>query len=145
MFLGQFEHAIDDKGRTTIPARFRELLEDGAYITQGFDPNLIVYPASVFTKISQQINHLSITDPSARRLKRLIFANAVRVEFDRAGRILIPQFLRDRAGLADQAVIVGSGTYIEIWSAENWENQVVDMQNQESGIEQYAALNLTLD
>ncbi len=73
MFLGQYEHTVDTKGRMTIPVRFRELLEEGAYITQGFDLNLVVLTASAFERISEYVNQMSLTDPSARQLKRLIF------------------------------------------------------------------------
>ena len=90
MFLGQYRHNLDNKGRLTIPARFRELLSDGAYITQGFDKNLMVLTAPTFEFISQRVNQMSITDPTARELKRLLFSTADRVEPDSNGRILIP-------------------------------------------------------
>jgi len=145
MFLGYYEHAIDEKGRTTIPARFRELLNDGAYITRGFDQNLIVYTAEAFDRISLHVNKLSITDPLARDLRRLIFSHAERVEFDRAGRILIPQVLRESAQLKDTAVIAGAGASFEIWAPQLWEVKEKQAQNPELIANHFAALDLTIE
>ena len=105
MFLGRFEHTIDEKGRITVPARFRELLADGAYVTQGFDHNLIVLPAPSFEQMYANVNQMSMTDPVARQLKRFIFANAVQVDFDRAGRMLLPQYLRESVSLDGNAIL----------------------------------------
>ena len=85
MFLGQYSHSFDEKGRLTIPVKYREALHAGAYVTQGFDRNLMVWTAASFEQIYAQVNDLSITDPNARLLKRLIFSNAVQVEIDRVG------------------------------------------------------------
>lgn len=146
MFLGRFEHSIDEKGRMTFPARFREELGDqGAFLTRGFDQNLIVYTTADFTKISQRLNQLSLTDDNARVLRRLIFSNAVQVEFDKTGRILIPQFLRQAAGLDAAAMVVGAGEYFEIWSPELWAGQDAQLQDPQMNAQRYAALNLTLE
>ncbi len=142
MFLGQHEHTIDEKGRLIIPARYREPLEAGAYITRGFDQNLIVFTASHFEQIYQRVNQMSMTDPSARALRRLMFANADRVQFDKTGRILIPQFLRDAAGLNSSVVVVGVGDLFEIWSAEQWANQSEQLSDTETNAQRYAALSL---
>jgi len=88
VFLGRYDHTIDEKGRVTIPSRFRELLENGAYLTRGFDKNLMVIPAPAFEQMFLRITALSITDPAARLLRRMVFTPAARIEFDRAGRIL---------------------------------------------------------
>ncbi|HZU86860.1 MAG TPA: division/cell wall cluster transcriptional repressor MraZ [Anaerolineaceae bacterium] len=146
MFLGRFDHSIDEKGRMTFPARFREDLGDqGAFLTRGFDQNLIVYTAANFTKISQRLNQLSLTDDNARVLRRLIFSNAVQVEFDKSGRILIPQFLRQAAGLESAAMVIGAGEYFEIWSPELWAGQDAQLQDPQLNAQRYAALNLTLE
>jgi MraZ protein len=144
MFLGRYAHTFDEKGRIAIPTRFRDLLDGGAYLTQGFDKNLIVYRAQDFEQIYQQVNNLSITDPNARLLKRLIFANAIKVEVDKVGRILIPQYLKETVGLnGNNAVIVGVGDYFEIWSPEQWEIQNNQMQDSDTTAQRFAALNLT--
>jgi MraZ protein len=142
MFLGQYRHTLDNKGRLTIPARFRDALSDGAYITQGFDRNLRVLTVQAFERIYQGADRLSSTDPVARQLRRLIFASANLVEPDKVGRILIPHFLRDVAGLVDEAVVVGVGDSIEIWSPENWEKQVSLLQDADANAERFTALDL---
>lgn len=144
MFLGQYSHTIDEKGRTTIPVRYREWLTDGAYITQGFDQNLIVLTASAFEQIYQRINQMSITDPNARLLRRLMFASAERVEIDRVGRFLIPQFLRDAAQLQETAMLVGAGGHFEIWSPELWKQQETLLQDAEARADRFSALNLAV-
>jgi len=144
MFLGRYEHTVDDKGRVTIPARYRELLENGAYVTQGFDHNLIVLPAPSFENMYLHVNDLSMTDPTARQLKRFIFANAERCDFDRAGRMLLPQFLRDAAQLDGAAILVGVGDYFEIWSPKNWALQNELLQDTEITTQRFAALNLPI-
>lgn len=124
MFLGQFYHNLDDKGRLIIPARYRDYLSpDGAFVMQGFDQNLMVLPVAKFEELSRQVNLLSLTDSSARLLKRLIFSTADKVDVDKIGRILLPQFLRQFAGLEENLVIVGAGNYFEIWSQDAWKAQ----------------------
>ncbi|MGD0006052.1 MAG: division/cell wall cluster transcriptional repressor MraZ [Anaerolineaceae bacterium] len=145
MFLSHHQHSIDEKGRMTIPASYREQLQDGAYITQGFDQNLIVLPRTSFERISTRINQMSLTDPAARQLRRLIFSHAEKIEFDRAGRILIPLFLRESALLANAAEVVGAGNYFEIWSPELWTKQDAEYQNPEFNNQRYAALDLTTE
>ncbi len=144
MFLGQYQHRIDSKGRLTIPSRFREMLASGAYVTLGFDRNLMVLTPDAFQSISERVNQMSLTDPTARQLRRLIFATADRVEVDRSGRILIPQFLRETAGLENQVVVVGSGTYFELWTPEEWSKQASEIQNTEANAQRFAAFDLSV-
>jgi MraZ protein len=146
MFTGRYEHSIDEKGRMTFPARFREDLgEEGGFLTLGFDRNLIVYTSANFTRISQRLNQLSLTDENARLLRRLIFSNAVPVEFDKAGRILIPQYLRQAAGLDSSAVVAAGGDYFEVWSPERWAEQDAQMNDPEFSTQRIAALHLPLE
>ncbi len=141
MFLGQYQHNIDNKGRLTIPARFRELLvAEGAYVTQGFDNNLTV-PS--FDQIYHRVNRMSMTDPMARLLKRLIFSAADLLDIDKAGRILIPQFLREAAGLDGEVVIVGVGDYFEIWSPIIWQEQLSQIKDVEANAQRFMALDLS--
>ena len=145
MFLGQYQHSIDNKGRLTIPSRFRELLAaDGAYILQGFDRNLIVLPEPAFDLISKRVNSLSMTDATARALRRLIFSTAQRVDTDRTGRILIPDFLRQTANLATEAMLIGAGAYFEIWSPDLWGQQVAQIQDDDSYGQRFALLDLSI-
>lgn len=144
MFLGQFVHAIDAKSRLTIPASFRGMLEDGAYITQGLDPNLMVLTPPSFQVLYDRINKLSMTDPKARQLKRLMFANAAEVKLDSAGRILIPQFLQEFAGLEGTALVVGVGKHFEIWSPGVWSKETETLNDPELNAERYIDLDLPI-
>jgi MraZ protein len=142
MFLGQHEHTIDEKGRMTIPARYREVLEQGAYMTQGFEQNLMLLTAISFEQVAQRINEMSMTNPRARELKRLIFGRAERVEFDRAGRFLIPQYLRDIAKLQDGAIVVGLGDFIEIWNPDQWAKQEAVLDDPDFTNDRFEAFDL---
>ena len=143
MFLGQYSHAIDDKGRLTIPSKYREGLAGGAYISQGFERNLMVLTVQAFESISNSVSRMSITNPMSRQLKRLIFATADYVELDGAGRIRIPQFLRDVAGLESDAIVIGVGDYFEIWSPEAWSPQADILQDADANTQRFAALDLS--
>jgi MraZ protein len=145
MFLGQYQHSIDNKGRLTIPSRFREILADeGAYILQGFDRNLIVLPEPAFERLSTRVNSTSLTDATARALRRLIFSTAERIEADRTGRILIPDFLRQAASLETEAMLIGTGNYFEIWSPRLWEQQVAHSEEDDSNGQRFALLDLSI-
>ena len=123
MFLGQYTYTLDDKGRLTIPARFREELTGSIVITRGLDHCLTLYPMDIWDEIAQKVNAVPITDPRGRALRRVFFADAMSAELDRQGRILIPDRLREIAGLdlTAEAVIVGLDRFIEIWTPERWE------------------------
>jgi MraZ protein len=145
MFLGQYQHAIDDKGRLTIPARFRELLEGGAYVTQGFDKNLMVMTESYFKLVYERLSTMSITDPGTRLLRRMILGNAYPVEVDKVGRVLLPQGLRQFLGLNGEAVVVGQGEYFEIWLPMEWNTQATELQDTEANAQRFATFNLSAE
>lgn len=142
MFLNHYHHNLDEKGRLTIPARYRELISQGAYITLGFDQNLMVLTTSYFNEIAERSAKLSLTDATSRQLMRLIFSNAERVEVDKAGRILIPQSLRDAVQLDGEAVVVGVLNYFEIWSPSLWNRQSESMTNAEANEQRFSALTI---
>jgi MraZ protein len=143
MFLGRYQHSIDDKGRLMVPARFRELLEGGAYLTQGFDKCLMVMTETHFTQVYETITSMSLTDPNARLLRRLIFSNAYQVELDKIGRILVPGNLRQYAGFENDAVITGQGEYFEIWAPAEWDKQAALLGDAEANNHRFATLNLS--
>ena len=122
MFLGEFRHNIDGKGRLTIPAKFRAELTPGLVITQGIDPCLVVYPIAEWEKLAESIKNLPFTQREARDLRRLVFAGASDTAPDRQGRVLIPPLLREYAQLKldNEVVIVGLHSYLEIWKPELW-------------------------
>ena len=103
----------------------------------------MVLTASAFERISSRVNEMSLTDPTARQLKRLLFATADRVEMDNSGRVRIPQFLREVAGLDGDAVIVGAGDYFEIWSPQAWQPKAAELQDTETNAQRFATLELS--
>lgn len=142
MFLGRYEHTIDDKGRITIPSKFREDLGNSVYVTQGLDGNLQAFPPDLFDLVANQVRSISYLDANSRKLRRILFSNAERVKFDSAGRILLPAFLRETANLKEMAIVVGSGEYFEIWSPENWQAQQTSLNDIEANEERFSALDL---
>jgi len=120
MFLGAFEHTLDNKGRITLPAKFRAELAQGVVITRGLDRCLFLFPLVEWAPLAQRISALPLTNSDARNLRRLMFSEAGDVIPDRQGRILIPAYLREYANLNSQVIITGLDTYIEIWNAEAW-------------------------
>lgn len=122
MFLGEYEHSIDTKGRIAIPARFREDLTEGLILTRGFDNCLQGFPMGVWKSLAERVSASSLGNVEARNLRRLLFSGASEVEFDRQGRILIPQNLREYANITEQVIVVGMNTYFELWSFEHWQN-----------------------
>ncbi len=134
MFLGEFEHTIDDKGRVAVPARFREDLQEGLVLTRGFDHCLQVFPRPTWQSLAQRISSLSLGNEEARNLRRLLFSGAAEVEVDRQGRILIPQNLREYAALSEQVVIAGLDTYFEIWARDRWQEVLERLDSSGSSI-----------
>jgi MraZ protein len=143
MFLGQFQHNLDDKGRLMIPARFRELLAAGAFITQGFDMCLMVMTDIYFKQVYDRINAMNLADPTARLLRRLILSNAYPVEVDKVGRILVPQNLRQVITLESEAIVAGQGEYFEVWTPAAWNEQMAELQNIETNNQRFATLDLS--
>jgi len=143
MFLGQYQHNVDEKSRLMIPARFRELLVGGAYITQGFDRCLMVMTANYFEEVYRRINSMNLADPTARMLRRLFLANAYPVEIDKVGRILIPANLRQVIDLSGEAIVAGQGEYFEVWTPAQWNEQVAKLQDTDANNQRFAALDLS--
>lgn len=143
MFLGQFAHNVDVKGRLTVPVRFRASLAAGAFVTQGFERNLMVYTTDSFERLAKRANMLSSTDPEARAVRRMIFGGATEVSLDSVGRILIPPFLREFAELRDEVTVVGVGEYFEIWSTQAWLKELASVTDAESNSRRFAAFDLS--
>lgn len=120
MFLGEYTHTIDDKGRVTIPARFRAELAGGLVVTRGFDRNLMIYPITEWQEMAERVAARPVSDESVRAFRRRIFAGATDLEPDRQGRIVLPQYLREFAGIDGEVVVAGMYDYIELWDAEAW-------------------------
>jgi MraZ protein len=144
MFYGQFEHTIDEKGRLTIPSRYREeLSSDTLVLTTGFEHSLIVLTPEIFSIVSNQVRSKPITNPTSRQFRRYFFSHAQELEIDKTGRILLPAFLRETANLTDSAVLVGNGDYFELWSPENWQLQSDLLNDSDANEQRFSALDLT--
>ncbi|GAB4450098.1 MAG: division/cell wall cluster transcriptional repressor MraZ [Anaerolineales bacterium] len=127
-----------------VPARYRDLLAAGAYITQGFDKCLMVMTESHFNEVYAILNGLNMADPSARMLRRLILSNAYPVEVDKIGRILVPQNLREFLGVTSgELIVAGQGEYFEVWAPAEWKAQMDNLQDVNANAERFATLNLS--
>jgi MraZ protein len=143
MFLGQYQHNLDEKGRLMIPARYRELLAAGAFIMQGFDRCLMVMTDGHFKEVYERINAMNMADPNARLLRRLILSTAYTIEIDKVGRILVPQVLREVNGLDGEAIVAGQGEYFEVWNPVEWNEQINQLQDIEMNNQRFATLDLS--
>lgn len=121
MFMGQYNHTIDAKGRVIIPAKFREKLGDSFVVTKGLDGCLYGYAEKEWTAFEERLGTLPITNKNTRQFTRFFLAGAAECELDKQGRILIPAVLREFAGLEKDVVLVGSASKIEIWSKERFD------------------------
>lgn len=120
MFIGEYAHTIDEKGRMAIPAKMRGKLLDGAVVTRGLDNCLFVYTKEEWQKLAEKLATLPLTNANSRAFSRLMLAGAMDVEFDKQGRILLPAYLRDFANLKNKAVVAGLYSRIEIWNESAW-------------------------
>ena len=121
MFMSQYNHTIDAKGRVIIPAKFREKLGDSFVITKGLDGCLYGYAKEEWSAFEEKLGTLPITNKNSRQFTRFFLAGAAECELDKQGRILIPSVLREFAGLDKDVVLVGVASKIEIWSKERWD------------------------
>ncbi len=124
MFMGEYNHTIDAKGRLIVPAKFREALGDEFVVTKGLDGCLFVYSNSEWNAFEEKLRTLPLTNKNARQFTRFFLAGAAACEVDKQGRILLPQVLREFAKLEKDVVLVGVASRIEIWSKEVWEESV---------------------
>ena len=126
MFMSEYNHTVDTKGRLIVPSKFREQLGDEFVVTKGMDGCLFVYANDDWSDFEQKLTSLPLINKEARKFARFFLAGAAQVEVDKQGRILLPANLRQFAGLEKDVVLVGVGSRIEIWSRENWENMDAD-------------------
>ena len=127
MFMGEYNHTIDTKGRLIIPAKFREQLGNEFVVTKGLDGCLFVFPMNEWELFEQKLRTLPLTQKSARKFTRFFVAGATECELDKQGRILLPQTLREFAQLEKDVVLSGNLNRVEIWSKANWaENNAYD-------------------
>ncbi|WP_220740171.1 division/cell wall cluster transcriptional repressor MraZ [Leuconostoc miyukkimchii] len=129
MFMGEYSHTLDAKGRLIIPAKFRNQLGDKFIVTRWMEHALRAMPISVWEKLEEQLNQLPLGKKEARQFKRFVLAGAMEAEIDKQGRIIIPSNLKDYAGLEKSVTVTGSGDSFEIWSSENWHDYTLATAN----------------
>lgn len=122
MVLGEYRHIIDEKGRVAIPAKFRPKVETGAIVTRGIDRCLFVFSTADWERLVEKLTALPLAQANSRAFVRLMLAGASDVKLDSQGRILVPDYLREYAGLKKQAVVTGLYNRIEVWDAAAWES-----------------------
>jgi MraZ protein len=120
VFTGEYRHSVDDKGRIAVPAKFRAQLEEGAVISRWLDACLAIHTRTGWEALAARVAGLPMTDASSRLFTRYVFAGAFEAELDRQGRVVVPAYLREWAGLGAEAVVVGSRDHAEIWEPTRW-------------------------
>lgn len=120
MLIGEYQHAVDEKGRIALPAKFRKVLTDGVVVTKGLDPCLHIYSLEQWRKIAEKISQLPLNKAD---VGRLTFSQASHCDIDSQGRILIPSLLLEMAGIKSKAVVIGVFTRGELWNEERWQER----------------------
>lgn len=120
MFVGEYNHTIDTKGRVIVPSKFREELGSEFVVTKGLDNCLFVFPMDEWNRFEAKLQSLPVANKNARKFSRFFLSGASMTEADKQGRILLPPTLREFAGMEKEIVLVGVGSRVEIWSKENW-------------------------
>jgi len=133
MFIGEYLHNLDDKGRLAIPVKFRKELAK-AVVTKGLDDCLIVYPAKEWQKLADKLSALPIAQTNTRAFSRLMLAGAMDINVDGQGRVILPDYLRKFAGITKKVVIAGLYNRLEIWDSEKWDKYRKDVENRSAEI-----------
>lgn len=120
MFIGEYQHNIDDKGRLAIPAKFRMDLAKGAVVTRGLDNCLFLYSLTEWEKLADKLSSLPISQAKSRAFARLMLAGAMDLKLDSQGRVVLPDYLRKFAGMKKKVVITGLYNRLEIWDEAKW-------------------------
>ena len=134
MFIGEYKHNLDDKGRMAVPAKFRDKLKQGAVVTRGLDNCLFLYTKEAWEKIATKLADLPVAQANARAFSRLMLAGAMEVSIDSQGRINLPDYLCDYAGLKKKAVVAGLFDRLEIWDEESWGKYKLNAEKESTSI-----------
>ena len=121
MFIGEYQHSVDEKGRMAIPSKFRSALKKSAVITRGLDNCLFVYTSAEWQKLVEKIANLPLSQQKSRAFSRMMLAGAMDVSLDAQGRILIPEYLRSFAGLKKETIVAGLYNRLEVWDKKQWD------------------------
>lgn len=122
MFIGEYHHNFDEKGRLAVPVKFRKALLRGAVVTRGLDHCLFLYTREEWTKLATKLASLPIAKANSRAFARLMLAGAMDVSLDKQGRVVVPDYLRSYAGMDKKVVIAGLYNRLEIWDVTSWAN-----------------------
>ncbi|MBI4599034.1 division/cell wall cluster transcriptional repressor MraZ [Candidatus Uhrbacteria bacterium] len=122
MFIGEYAHTVDEKGRLAIPIKFRADLKEGAVITRGLDASLFLFPKEEWDKLATKLANLPLGQSNSRAFARLMLAGAMEAELDKQGRVVLPEYLRTYAGLQKNVTVAGLYTRMEIWDSQQWEH-----------------------
>lgn len=139
MLIGEFEHSLDAKGRLIMPAKLRESIGDTFVVTKGLDGCLFAFSITEWTNFEEKLKSLPLSNKNSREFVRFFLSGATECEIDKQGRFLIPNNLREAAGLVKETVIIGVGTRIEIWDKEKW----TEYNNENMSVEDIAE-NMTM-
>lgn len=120
MLIGEFEHSLDVKGRLIMPAKLRDSIGDSFVVTKGLDGCLFAFSMEEWAHFEEKLKSLPLSNRNSREFTRFFLSGATECEIDKQGRFLIPNNLRETAGLTKEVVIIGVGTRIEIWDKEKW-------------------------
>ncbi len=130
MFYGEFDYKLDEKGRLPIPPKFRGALKDGIVLTPGAENCITAYTVTEWKKLSSKLTNSPLSRSKMRKLSRALFATAFSTNIDNQGRIAIPVPLRDHAHIAEDVVVAGANSYLEIWDKSLWEEEKAESQQQ---------------
>jgi len=130
MLIGEYTHIIDEKNRLSLPAKFRQQLGKKIVVTPGLDQCLWVFTGKEWEKIREKLSQSSLLQKDSRSFNRFMFAGASEVEVDSIGRVLIPDFLRERANLKSKVVIIGVSSRVEIWNEKTWSEEKKTVERQ---------------
>lgn len=143
MFIGEYTHSIDNKGRVIMPSKFRDGLGNSFYVTKGMEGCVFVYDQNEWKRLEEKTKLLKLTSKKARQFERLFYAPARELEFDKQGRFVIPQNLREYANISSEAQIIGVSSRIEIWDKEKYEEYINDSTNSyEDIVEDFEELDI---
>jgi MraZ protein len=129
MFLGEFEHLVDEKNRLTLPAKFREALADGVVVTRGMDGCLSAYPLDQWhVLVESRLGSLDPLSQDDRMMQRYLFSAAAEAKLDKQGRVMLPAALIEHAGLGREVIVAGVYDHLEIWDRAAWRKEIADVE-----------------
>ncbi|MBI4133534.1 division/cell wall cluster transcriptional repressor MraZ [Candidatus Uhrbacteria bacterium] len=134
MFIGEYHHTIDEKGRLAVPTKFRDRMKGGAVVTRGLDSCLVLYTKTEWEKLATKLSNLPISQADTRAFARFMLAGAMDVSCDRQGRIVVPDYLRKYAKLGKNVVVAGLYNRLEIWDREAWTGYTKDTEKSSGDI-----------